>query len=263
VTTGVRQAAIVIGTVVLATAALRVVALGADRQISPETAAQGDAAAALHVLAAARGASSLACELMVAVLSPGWRGGFERHPDSPANFLPQVHWILQRSTDPARVVPLRRALDDPDPCVRRIAPRLLARSDHPRAVEALSEALRGPNPAARRAAAVGLGYASDPRTVDALRNALGDEHSDVRRAAAWALDRLSGTAPQAPAPIPPGRRDALARSAEGGGAFRPREADEWTGGQGGRADWRTGGRADTADTADRAAVSSRLTAHGS
>jgi hypothetical protein len=198
VTTARYRPIIVGGAVVLATAALGVAARGADRQVSSETAASAHEATALHVLAAARGASPLACELMVALLSPGWRGGFERHPDAPANLLPQVHWILQRSTDAARVAPLRRGLADPDPCVRRIAPRLLARSDHPEALKALLEGLRDPSPAARRAAAVGLGYASHPGTIDALQNALRDKHADVRHVVAWALARLRGTPPAEP-----------------------------------------------------------------
>ncbi len=208
---------ILIGAVAQAMAVLWVAACLADRPLPshasapPDSATTPDSATALHVLAAARSASPLACELIVALLS-GRQGGFERHPDSPANFLPQVHWIMQRSTDAARIAPLRQALADPDPCVRRIAPRLLARSNHPQAVEALLEALRDPSPAARRSAAVGLGYASDLRAIDALRSALGDQHPDVRRAAAWALARLRGTSPQSPTPVHPGPGAALARS---------------------------------------------------
>ena len=212
---------IVVGAVALATAVLGVAARGADQQLSPEAPASADAATALHVLAAARGVSPLACELMVALLSPGWRGGFERHPDAPANFLPQVHWIMQRSTDAARVAPLRRGLKDPDPCVRRIAPRLLARSDHPQALKALLEGLRDPSPAARRAAAVGLGYASHPGTIDALQSALRDKHPDVRQAVAWALARLRGTSPRKPAPPPPERGAALARWVDGAAGSLP------------------------------------------
>lgn len=214
-TTVAYRPAIAIGAVALATAALGIAARGADRQLPSQTPAPADAVAALHVLGAARGASPLACELIVALLSSGWRGGFERHPDAPANFLPQVHWIMHRSTDAARVAPLRRGLKDPDPCVRRIAPRLLARSDHPQAVEALLETLRDPSPAARRSAAVGLGYASRPGTIDALQRAIRDEDPDVRHAVVWALARLRGTSPKEPAPTHPEPRVAIARSEDG------------------------------------------------
>ena len=222
VRTGTSRSAVVGGAVMMATAVVGVAALRADRELPPGPA---DLVTALEVLAAARGASPFACELMVALLSPGWRGGFGQEPDAPANALPRVHWILERSTDAARIAPLRRGLEDPDPCVRRMAPRLLARSDHPQAVEALLQALRSPNPAARRSAAVGLGYASDPRAVDALRHASSDEHPEVRTVVAWALARLRATSPPNPAPIHRGRRAALARSADGAVGSRPPPRD--------------------------------------
>lgn len=225
--------AIAINAVALATAALGVAARGPSHQLPPQ-APPADAAAALQVLGAARGVSPLACELIVAMLSSGRRGGFERNPDAPGNFLPQVHWIMQRSTDAARVAPLRRGLKDPDPCVRRIAPRLLARSDHPQAITALLETLRDPSPAARRSAAVGLGYASHRETINALQVAIGDEDPDVRHAAAWALARLRGTSPVLPAPTHPAPPAVLAWS-EDGAAGSPPLAWRAVGG-------RTGGR---------------------
>lgn len=209
----------------LTMAVVGVAALRADRERPPGPAAPADAVTALEVLAAARGASPLGCELMVAMLTPGVRGGFEQQPDAPANALPQVHWILARSTDAARIAPLRRGLEDSDPCVRRMASRLLSRSDHHEAAEALLDALRSANPAARQSAAVGLGYASDPRTVDALRSALTDEHPEVRTAVAWALARLRATAPPDPARMHRGRRAALARSADGAVGSRPPPRD--------------------------------------
>lgn len=185
----------------LAMGVIGVMALRADREALrvPET--SGDAAEALVVLDAVRDVSPLACELIVSMLSSKWWGGLERQPDAPRNYLPLLHWIMQRSADSARVAPLRRGLADPDPCVRRLAPRLLARSDHPQALAALLEALHDPAPAARRAAAVGLGYASRPETVGAVRDALSDPHPEVRAAVTWALARLEAAAPKDSTPI--------------------------------------------------------------
>ena len=94
--------------VAVATAVIGVATLRADRERRREPGVSPDSTTALHVLAAARGTSPLACELIMSLLSTS-RGGFELPPDAPAAALPHLHWIMQRSSDAERVGPLRRA----------------------------------------------------------------------------------------------------------------------------------------------------------
>ena len=92
--------------------------------------------------------------------------------------------------DPGLVDPLRAALSDPDPCVRRLAAPLLGRVRIPQAVAALRNALRDQGAETREAAALGLGFAGDNKALPDLITTLRDAAPDVRVAAAWALGQI-------------------------------------------------------------------------
>jgi len=142
-------------------------------------------------LAAVRGTTPLACELIVRSVGLGWGwGSWNNVPDSERSLDEQVRWATQRRDDPSIVPTLRAGLDDPDACVRRASARLLGSTRHADAVEALLDALDSSNATTRQLAAVGLGYADDSDTVDRLLRVLRDDNASVRAAAVWALGRI-------------------------------------------------------------------------
>lgn len=158
--------------------------LAAAAQIAP------DSAYAVAVLAGVRGASPLACEMLMRSVGTGWWGSFTRHPDARPEFAEHIRWMANHRSDPGSVEPLRRGLEDPDPCVRRVAARLLGRNRHPAAGAALLEALRSGDAETRRVSAIGLGVAELRTATDPLIAALGDGVPPVRSAAAWALGEI-------------------------------------------------------------------------
>ena len=168
-----------------------------------QSARTDDSAAVAAVLVAARGASPMICELAARSVDQlfGWGGdwsnwGGQFHPTDvalrgrDAATYRRVRDVLGVLRDPGVIDPLRRALGDPDPCVRRIAAPLLGRVQHPRAVEVLRAALRDPEARTRAMAALGLGFAHDVRTIGALTPVLSDANPEVRAMAAWALGEI-------------------------------------------------------------------------
>lgn len=158
----------------------------------PGRQATSDSSLAVRFLAGARGSSPLACELMMRSLGVGFGwGGFTEEPGPDAAVRELIRWAVDRRENPAAVPPLRSALRDSDPCVSRVAARLLGETRHPDAMEALTEALGDRDARIRRLGAIGLGH-SDGRTPAAtvLIRALGDGDGRVRAAAAWALGSI-------------------------------------------------------------------------
>lgn len=151
---------------------------------------------AVALLAEARGAGPIFCELAARGAS-GWNGGSStdvrlfaiglENPRAAAT----VRWATEHETrDPAALPPLLRGLQDPDPCVRRIAALELGRADLPAARDALREALGSGDPGVREAGALGLGHAGDENAIGPLLGALGDDAPTVRAAGAWALGAI-------------------------------------------------------------------------
>jgi hypothetical protein len=157
-----------------------------------------------RLLAGVRGASPIACELALRAvdMQGGWFGRYGSAPgavDTAAQGL--VHDVSNGVLNADVVPPLRDALADADPCVRRTAAPLLGRVEGTAGVDALVAALRASAPGTREVAAIGLGFAGRRRTEmaaaaagasagPALIAALRDGEAGVRTAAAWALGRL-------------------------------------------------------------------------
>lgn len=158
--------------------------------LSPQDEAENVAA----LIAAVRNANPVLCEL--AARGAAWDGNWHSvGPASPLRARGEETMTLVRfaaSSPRSRDViqPLRAALGDPDPCVRRFVAPLLGRTQHDAAVETLVTALRDASATTREAAAVGLRFAEKPSTLDPLMRALEDSESSVRAASAWALGEL-------------------------------------------------------------------------
>lgn len=153
---------------------------------------EADNVAAL--IAAVRNANPVLCEL--AARGASWDGNWQHvGPASPlrARGEETVNLVRFAASSPRSrdvIQPLRAALGDPDPCVRRFVAPLLGRTQHDAAVDALVTALRDASATTREAAAVGLRFAEKPSTLDPLMRALEDPETSVRAAAAWALGEL-------------------------------------------------------------------------
>lgn len=153
-----------------------------------------DAENVAALIAAVRNANPILCEL--ASRGAMWNGHWQYvGPATPLRALGAGDMELVRfaaSSPKGRevIAPLRAALGDADPCVRRFVAPLLGRTQQDAAVETLVTALRDENPVTREAAAVGLRFAENPSTIDPLTRALEDRESSVRAAAAWALGEI-------------------------------------------------------------------------
>jgi HEAT repeat protein len=175
---------------------------------------------AIKLVEAARGADPVVCGLAARALDHGWwESGMGIEPgvsDDPASGE-VIDWALAPRGAAGAAGPLAVALADSDPCVRRLAARVLGRSRTPEAVAALRRALDSATPGEREMGAVGLGFAEDGTALPDLVEALRDPEPRVRLAAAWALGEI-----ESPDAIPP-LAEALARDEEA----KVREAAAW------------------------------------
>lgn len=163
---------------------------GAQAPTPPE-----ERAAVAAVLAAGRGANQVMCALAARAIDQSFHWGDFRPGYDPRDLDAQPIRQTMRAAldvlhDPGLVEPLRAALSDTDPCVRRLAAPLLGRVRVPQAVTALRNALRDPGAETREAAALGLGFAGDNKALPDLITTLRDAAPDVRVAAAWALGQI-------------------------------------------------------------------------
>ena len=162
------------------------------RAASP--AARDDAENVAALIAAVRNANPILCEL--ASRGAMWNGNWQYvGPATPlrarsAGDMDLVRFAASSPKGREVIAPLRAALGDPDPCVRRFVAPLLGRTQQSAAVETLVTALRDENAVTREAAAVGLRFAENPSTIDPLTRALEDREPSVRAAAAWALGEI-------------------------------------------------------------------------
>ena len=94
--------------------------------------AQGGAQDRVKVLVEGmRGATPLQCELALQGMNGWWNNGPEPGRDAVAWTV--ISYAAHRDIEPVSVAPLSVSLQDPDPCVRRVAARLLGRSGLPAA----------------------------------------------------------------------------------------------------------------------------------
>ena len=154
-----------------------------------------DTSAVSKVLAVARGAGPLVCEMTARAADQrgswsnwGSVGGSPLVVDSASSAL--LDWMHREHNDPALVAPLRAGMREDDACVRRVAASLLSHVDHQSARDALRQALADTKAGTREVAALGLGMAHDVSSNDALEARLADDATGVRVAAAWALGEL-------------------------------------------------------------------------
>ena len=101
-----------------------------------------------------------------------------------------VDWINRASVPEHLIAPLRRGLNDPDACVRRIAARFLGRAEVLDLSTHLSSELGSTTPFVREAALMALGHFDRFSGLDEARRALKDSEPMVRVAAAWALGMI-------------------------------------------------------------------------
>jgi HEAT repeat protein len=153
---------------------------------------QGDASRAAQLIASARGTDAAMCALAVRYLDNrfgGW-GRVEHIPDATVEEWDLAVWASRQITEPDAVPVLSDALSDRDPCVRRVAARLLGRVAHPRALEAMLDRLGAEDAQTRQMAAIALGYAEKRDAVEPLLRNLVDDAAGVRTASAWALGEI-------------------------------------------------------------------------
>lgn len=151
----------------------------------------GDADAARRVVEQARGTSEFMCELALRSLGNRFGGWYwASAPDAAADQSDLLEWASNRIEGQTAIPTLSDAMSDRDPCVRRVAARLLGHIEHPRASEALLDLLGSRNAETRQMAAIGLGYQDKRSAVNGLVDALRDPAAPVRAAAAWALGKI-------------------------------------------------------------------------
>ncbi len=164
----------------------------ADSQLSAQGVTVSDSTRAVQLLANARGANPVMCELAMQSIDRrygNWGSG-GRAPDAIIGQRALLEWASQDIEDAGAVAALGVALADDDTCVRRMAARLFGRVHFPRAVETLLDRLGDRDERTRQMAAVALGFFDDDTGVDALLDALDDRIAAVRAAATWALGEI-------------------------------------------------------------------------
>jgi HEAT repeat protein len=151
-----------------------------------------DSTRAVQLLANARGANPVMCELAMQSVDRryGNWGSAGRAPDAIIGQRALLEWASQDIEDAGVVGALSGALSDEDVCVRRMAARLFGRVEHPSALQALTMQLENPGERTRQMAAVALGYLDNPEAVEDLITVLNDRVAAVRAAATWALGEI-------------------------------------------------------------------------
>ncbi len=176
-----------------ATLALVALSTGAGSDfLSAQSASTSDSSRAVRLLANARGANPVMCELAVQsiVRRYGNWGSGGMAPDAIIGQSSLLELAAQDLEDVGVVAALANALSDEDTCVRRMAARLFGRVEHPSAVETLLHRLEDRDERTRQAAAVALGYVDNEDAVAALIDASDDRVAAVRAAATWALGEI-------------------------------------------------------------------------
>jgi HEAT repeat protein len=161
-------------------------------QLAAQESGATDSTRAVQLLANARGANPVICELAMQSIDRryGNWGSAGRAPDAIIGQRALLEWASHDMQEAGVVGALSLALSDDDTCVRRMAARLFGRVKHPTAASTLVNRLDDRDERVRQMAAVALGYIEDSETVDALIDVLGDRVAAVRSAATWALGEI-------------------------------------------------------------------------
>src|SRR2546428_842197 len=165
-----------------------------DRRAGP------DSARAALLLEALRRSDPVVCDHLAQSLGDVWiseaGGASIRAFADPGPSREAVRGSLAHPVrDPRALRLLAGALDEPNPCARRVAAKLLGRAQG--AGRPLHEAARSPSPRVREAAVYAIGVADAPELLEDLRAAARDRDASVVAMAAWALGELEdpGTLP--------------------------------------------------------------------
>jgi len=154
--------------------------------------AQVQTAGAEALLRGLTGTSPLACELVLRALGNRWGSSSVSprvHPPlaGTASERATARWAWSERPDAADAAALLAGVEADDPCVQRVAARLLGVLDDPGVVSRLIDRAGAGSGRSRLAAIAALGHISDDRASAALEALLDDGDPRVQRAAAWAL----------------------------------------------------------------------------
>ncbi len=176
----------------LAAAAIELVLVGG---LAGQTGHPGpDSARVETYLNALRSTDPMLCEMIVDQVGNFWNTSGEYRlgllADASRNWERARDSLYGRTTQPAALRRLARGLDDPNPCVRRGAARLLGQSG-PAGFGAIREGLRSSSERVREAAALAAGQEEEsvPLANDLVR-ATNDPSVAVVAMATWALGEL-------------------------------------------------------------------------
>ncbi len=152
-----------------------------------------DSARVEMFLGALHAADPMLCEMVADQLGNFWSSegdyGIGGLADAARGWRQTRDSLASRVTDAAALRRLARGLDDPNPCARRVAAKMLGRSRE-RGAGLLRDALKSPTARVREAAALGLGHAEMAETLGDLQRATHDDDQSVVAMATWALGEL-------------------------------------------------------------------------
>jgi len=151
-----------------------------------------DSARVARFLGALESGDAILCEMVADQLGNFWWSGSEanlgRFADAGPRMLAARDSLSGNVTDPGAIRLLRAALSTDQPCVRRVAAKMLGRG-RANAVQ-LAELLGHPEPRVREAAAYAAGAADRHDLRPALESMLTDRAGDAAVMAAWALGEI-------------------------------------------------------------------------
>ncbi len=152
-----------------------------------------DSARVESYLGALRAADPMLCEMVVDQVGNFWNSSGEFRvgllSDGSRSWEVSRDSLYGRVTNPAAIRRLSRGLDDPNPCTRRAAAKLLGRSV-PDGIPAIREALRSGSERVREAAALAAGQDEPLPLGEDLVRATRDPSIGVVAMATWALGEL-------------------------------------------------------------------------
>src|ERR1051326_7000875 len=129
-----------------------------------------DSARVKAFLGALRQADPMICEMLADQVSNFWNpSGFFAMgfpPDGDRRWERARDSLSRPPPDPAALRRIARALDEPNPCVRRAAAKLLGHGEEAQVVAVIREGLRSGSPRVREAAALAAGHAEPPALAD-------------------------------------------------------------------------------------------------
>jgi len=160
-----------------------------DRDRSPGP----DSARVEAYLGALKATDRMLCEMVVDQVGNFWNSSGDFRvgllADGSRTWEPARDSLYGRVTDPAAVRRLTRGLDDPNPCLRRAAAKLIGRGV-PGTLGVIRDALRSSSERVREAAALAAGQQEPVALGEDLVRATRDQSIAVVAMATWALGEL-------------------------------------------------------------------------